>query len=153
MCRIAITLSVGLYGAALIAGEAQAQLIDPNQNCVYQPGSTRCEPIRRPTAPQPSGAPFDQFVSIVSNSGMSLRDHPTYTPDYFGQQARLYCDLLARGEMMKINQAVSFPPIVHITETPRDRPRLEVAILRVAAINFCPNYFAQEQQWEGTFVR
>jgi hypothetical protein len=153
MCRIAMTLSVGLYSAALIAGEAQAQLIDPNQNCVYQPGSTRCEPIRRPTAPQPSGAPFDQFVSIVSNSGMSLRDHPTYTPDYFGQQARLYCDLLARGELMKINQAVSFPPIVHITETPRDRPRLEVAILRVAAINFCPNYFAQEQQWEGTFVR
>ena len=152
MCRAAIALSVGLYGAALIA-EAQAQLIDPNQNCVYQPGSTRCEPIRRPTAPQPSGAPFDQFASIVASRGINLRDHPTYTPDYFGQRARLYCDLLARGEMMKINQAVSSPPIVNITETPRDRPRLEVAILRVAAINFCPNYFAQEQQWEGTFAR
>jgi hypothetical protein len=152
MCRAAIALSVGLCGAALIA-EAQAQLIDPNQNCVYQPGSTRCEPIRRPTAPQPSGAPFDQFVSFVSNNGISLRDHPSYTPDYFGQRARLYCDLLARGEMMKINQEVGSPPIVRFTKTPRDRPRLETLILRVAAVNFCPNYFAQEQQWDGSFGR
>src|SRR3954464_437243 len=112
MCRAALALSLGLYGAALFAGEARAQLIDPNQTCVYQPGSTRCEPIRRPTAPQPSGPPFDQFVSIASNFGISLRDHPTYTQDYFGQRARVYCDLLARGEMMKINQEVGSPPIV-----------------------------------------
>jgi hypothetical protein len=98
--------------------------------------------------PRPAGPPFDQFAAIASNSGISLRDHPTYTPVYFDRRARLYCDLLARGDTTKINRAVGSPPLP-IAGAPHDRPRLEVAILLVAAINFCPSYFAQGQQWEG----
>jgi hypothetical protein len=141
----------------LLAGSfvAQAQLIDPNQRCVYRPGSTVCEPIgQAPQAPpRPSGPPYGQFLQLVSSSNIDIRQHPTYSEAYFNDRARLYCGLLAGGEMMKINQEVSFPPVINFTETPRDRPRLEVAILRTAALNYCPAYWPQQQQWEGTFVR
>jgi hypothetical protein len=141
----------------ILAGSvaAQAQLYDPNQRCVYRPGSTACEPVgQAPQPPQPpSLPPYQQFLQLVSNSNIDIRQHPSYTEAYFSDRARLYCDLLARGEMMKINSAVSFPPVTRLTEPPRDRPRMEVAILRTAALNYCRAYWPQEQQWEANFVR
>ena len=137
----------------LLADTAAAQLIDPNRNCTYQPGSTQCVPNHPPQPPRPSGTPYEQFLALASSNGISMQEHPTYTSDYVGERARVFCNLLAAGEMMKIASAVQFPPVVRFTETARDRPKLEVFILRVAAINLCPTYYAQEQQWEGTFVR
>lgn len=132
---------------------AKAQLIDPNNRCVYQPGSRTCEPTRAPTAPQTSGPPYEQFEAIVRNGGISLDDHPTYTSTYYGDRAQLYCSLLSQGEMNKILKEVTFPPVVHMTETPRNRSRLEVVILRVGTANACPSFWAQEQQFEATYVR
>jgi hypothetical protein len=146
---------VAVITGLLVAVPTGAQLIDPNQRCVYRPGSTTCEPIGQPRqAPQaPSSPPYSQFVQIIGNSGIDLRQHATYSDGYFENRARLYCSLLARGEMVKINQEVAFPPVVNFTETPRDRPRMEMAILRVAALNYCPAYWAQEQQIEGVLMR
>src|SRR5262245_29757993 len=60
---------------AVLAGSSavRAQLIDPNQGCVYQPGSTNCQPI--PRGPQPPPAPppvppYQQFLQLVSNSNL-----------------------------------------------------------------------------------
>lgn len=57
-----------IFGLILFCGgaaAAQAQLIDPNQHCVYQPGSTNCVPIppRSPNVigpypPQGQGQPI-----------------------------------------------------------------------------------------------
>jgi len=152
-CGAGVTAVIALIGALAGALAAQAQLFDPNQRCVYRPGSTACEPVGQPqqAPPPPSAPPYQQFLQFVGN--VDMRQHPTYTESYVNNRAGVYCDLLGRGEMMKINQEVSFPPVINLTETPRDRPRLEVAILRVAALNFCRAYWPQEQQWEGTFVR
>jgi len=138
---------------ALSNTTVQAQLIDPNNRCVYQPGSTTCQPLGPAASPKPSGPPYKQFLDLAANSNIKLSQHSTYTQDYFNERSRIYCSLLQRGELMKITQEVQFPPVVHFTETTHDRPRLEVAILRIGTMNFCPTFWNQEQQWEVTFVR
>lgn len=133
---------------------ARAQLIDPNNGgCVYAPGSTSCQPVRPPAPPPVSGPPYQQFLSLARNSGIDLGQHPGYSEQYFQQRAQLLCSLLRQGESMKITQEVQFPPELGWTETTQDRPRLETAILRVAALNYCQDAWPQEQQWEATFVR
>jgi hypothetical protein len=148
-CGTAIILSALAWGAP-----ARAQLIDPNNRCVYQPGSTVCQPLQqKPQAPPVSGPPYEQFAGIATRSGIDLRLHPTYTTDYFDSRVRLYCSMLSQGDLMKITREVTFPPVLHMTESPKDRDRLEVAILRVGTASTCPSYWAQEQQLEGTIVR
>lgn len=137
----------------LAALPAHAQLYDPNNRCVYQPGSIACQPHGAPPMPQTSGPPYQQFLGLMGNSNVDVSQHPTYTPDYFNGRSRTYCGLLQQGEMMKLAQEVQFPPVVHMTETTKDRPKLEVGILRIGTMNFCPNFWTQEQQWEATFVR
>lgn len=145
-----LALAIVLIGAG---APARGQLIDPNNNCVYRPGSTACEPIAKPVPPQPSGPPYAQFEALARDSNVDLRLHPTYTEQYFNERARLFCSLLAQGELMKIVREISFPPVVNWTETPRDRPRLETAILRVGALNYCKNLWSQEQQIEASITR
>lgn len=144
-----------IWLAVLIASgvQSRAQLIDPNNNCVYQPGSTTCQPIRPPPVPQVSGPPFQQFLTLAANSGMDISQHPTYSESYFDGRSRVYCSLLSSGDLMKIVQEVQFPPVVNFTETTNDRPRLEVAILRVGTLNYCGQFWSQEQQIEGNIMR
>jgi hypothetical protein len=145
-------LALAWTGAA--ADPAQAQLIDPNNHCVYQPGSTQCQPIEAPPMPGPTSAtPYQQFLNLAAASGMDIGRHPTYSEAYFNDRARVFCGLLSQGELMKIVQQVTFPPVVNFTETASDRPRLEVAILRISALNYCKAYWNQEQQIEGTIMR
>jgi len=120
---------------------------------VYRPGSTDCQPMQAPTPPQVSGPPYEQFLALVARSGMDIGRHGTYTEAYFEERARLYCSLLQQGEMMKITSEVTFPPVRNWFETTQDRPRLETALLRIAALNYCRNAWGQEQSWEATFVR
>jgi hypothetical protein len=132
---------------------SRAQLIDPNNHCVYRPGSTICEPIRPPVAPPPSGNPCSQFLEVVENSGIDKTRHPTNSCDYFNERARAYCGLLAQGELMKVVKELQFPPVINWTETTTDRPRLEMAILRIGTQNFCADFWSQEQQIEGSVMR
>lgn len=149
-------INITICAAALTAATVpagQAQLIDPNNNCVYQPGSTRCQPLGPPPMPQTSGAPYEQFLKLVSDSGIDISQHPTYSEAYFNDRSRVYCDLLSRGELMKVVQQIQFPPVVNFTETTNDRPRLEVASLRIGTLNYCRAFWSQEQQIEGTIMR
>lgn len=148
---VSLALTIALLGAA--APAARGQLIDPNNNCVYRPGSTVCEPITKPAPPQPSGPPYSQFETLARDSHIDLKLHPTYTEQYFNDRARLYCSLLAQGELMKIMREITFPPVVNWTETTNDRPRLETAILRIGALNYCKEAWSQEQQIEGSITR
>lgn len=146
ICALALTW-------LLPAPAARAQLIDPNNNCVYRPGSTACQPLGPPPMPQVSGPPYQQFLNLVSASGLNIGQHPTYSENYFNTRSRVYCDLLARGELMGVVREVQFPPVVNFFESPKDRPRLEVAILRIGTLNFCQGAWTQEQQIEGTIMR
>jgi hypothetical protein len=144
-----------LFTLALIAlaPSAIAQLIDPNNHCVYMPGSTQCQPIQKPAPPQVSGPPYDQFLDLVRRSNINIEDHPTYSQGYFETRAQTYCELLQQGEMMKLTQEITFPPVVNWSETTNDRPRLETAILRIGTLNYCNAHWSQERQWEATFTR
>jgi hypothetical protein len=82
-----------------------------------------------------------------------MRQHPTYSERYFNDRSGVYCNLLSAGNLMTVVREIQFPPVINFTETPRDRPRLEVAILRIGTMNYCRGYWSQEQQIEGTIVR
>src|SRR5262245_11486695 len=60
---------------ALAPAGASAQLIDPNQQCVYQPGSTECSPITAPQLPAVSGTPYDQFLGLLVDWGVDQSQH------------------------------------------------------------------------------
>jgi hypothetical protein len=139
--------------ALLQATAARAQLIDPNNNCVFRPGSTTCQPLSAPPMPPVSGPPYQQFLQLISASGLDINQHPTYSERYFTDRSRVYCSLLSRGELMAIVREVQFPPVINMLETPKDRPRLEVAILRIGTLNYCQGSWTQEQQIEGTIMR
>jgi hypothetical protein len=149
-CR---SIPVLALAALLEAHAASAQLIDPNNNCVYRPGSTTCQPLNAPPMPPVSGPPYQQFLQLIGTRGLDIKQHPTYSERYFNDRSRLYCSLLSRGELMTIVREVQFPPVINMFETPKDRPLLEVAILRIGTLNYCQGSWTQEQQIEGTIMR
>jgi hypothetical protein len=93
------------------------------------------------------------FLDLVRRSNINIEDHPTYSQGYFETRAQTYCELLQQGEMMKLTQEITFPPVVNWSETTNDRPRLETAILRIGTLNYCNAHWSQERQWEATFTR
>ena len=139
--------------ALLQVTAARSQLVDPNNNCVFRPGSTTCQPLAAPPMPPVSGPPYQQFLQLIGASGLDIKQHPTYSERYFTDRSRVYCSLLSRGELMGVVREVQFPPVINMFETPKDRPRLEVAILRIGTLNYCQGSWAQEQQIEGTIMR
>ena len=149
----ATIIALTLVTAVPFQGAAHAQLVDPNNKCVYQPGSTACQPFRPPVPAPATGNPYQQFMTLAQNSGIDLRLHLTYTEDYFTKRAYLFCDLLAQGAFAKVSQETSFPPVLNLREPPKDRPRLEVAIMRIGTQHFCPRNWPRQQQWEQTNIR
>lgn len=86
-------------------------------------------------------------------SHIDLSLHPTYTESYFESRANLFCGLLNNNDMTKLTEEITFPPVVNWTETPRDRPRLEAAILRIGTKAYCPGEGPQAAAWEATYER
>jgi hypothetical protein len=116
------------------------------------PTNGTCEPPASSTI-DASGPPYQQFISLATASGIMLDSHPTYTQQYFEKRAQLFCALLDGGEMVKLSTEITFPPTVNLTETTKDRSRLEVAILRVGTSSYCPQRIKEERQWEATNIR
>jgi hypothetical protein len=126
-----------------------AQLFDPDNQCAYQPGSTECQPITAPQLPTVSGTPYEQFVALLMEWGINQSEHPSYTEEYFSERANIYCSLLEQQDANRILSALL--NVASIWERHEDLPTIERAILRVAAVNYCPAYYAFEQQFEATY--
>jgi hypothetical protein len=116
------------------------------------PTNGTCETPAAPAIDR-SGPPYQQFISLAGSSGIRLDAHPTYTQQYFESRARLFCSLMGNGDMVQLSIETSRPPVVNYSETTRDRPRLEVAILRVGTSAYCPQHLNLERQWEAANVR
>jgi hypothetical protein len=128
---------------------ASAQLIDPNNQCIYQPGSTECQPIAAPELPPVSGAPYDQFVALAEAFGVDMSQHPSYSEGYFYERANIYCSLLQQQDANRI--LIQLLNVASVWEPNGNFPKIERAILRVAALNYCPAYYADEQPFEATY--
>jgi hypothetical protein len=116
------------------------------------PTNGTCETPASP-AIDTSGPPYQQFISLATASGIRLDSHPTYTQSYFERRSQLFCTLLNGGEMVKLSTEITYPPTVNLTETTKDRSRLEVAILRIGTSSYCPQRINEERQWEATNMR
>lgn len=169
--RFAIGLLLTLASLGLSGGPGRAACSDwlrqvalPKFGCSPQAIEDICAG-RRPvptngtceTPVQPridtTGPPYQQFQSLAAASGINLLLHPSYTQQYFETRARLYCGLLAAGEIVKLTTEITFPPATSLTETTADRSRLEVAIMRTGTSAYCPQFTNLEHQWEATNVR
>jgi hypothetical protein len=167
----AIGLVLTLTSLALSGGPVAAECSDwlrqvalPSFGCSPQaiedicagkrpvPTNGTCENTAQPSIGT-TGTPYQQFQSLAAASGINLQLHPTYTERYFETRARLYCELLAAGEMVKLTTEITFPPVVNFTETAADRSRLEVAIMRVGTSAYCQQLTNLERQREATNVR
>jgi hypothetical protein len=116
------------------------------------PTNGTCETPAQPSI-DTSGPPYQQFRSLAGASGINLQLHPSYTPQYFENRARLYCGQFAAGDIVKLTTEITFPPATNFTETTADRSRLEVAIMRVGTAAYCPQFTNLEHQWEATNIR
>ena len=95
---------------------------------------------------------YGNFKAIASRSGLSLAEHPSYAEPYVSDRAQLYCGLMSQGNITKLTTEISFPP-VRWTESPRDRPRLEAAILMAGTPAACPANQRIADQWLRTYMR
>ncbi len=96
---------------------------------------------------------YADFTNIAGRSRIDLARHSTYTDEYVVSRAQLFCDLLSDGNMTELTKEITFPPVVHWTETATDRSRLEAAILMSGPPTYCPTYTKQANQWLATYMR
>jgi hypothetical protein len=95
-----------------------------------------------------SGTPYENFRAWAEGGGIDLRAHSTYTEAYMNQRTEQFCSMPRGGDMTGLMREVSFPPVVHWTETTRDRPRLEIGIM----INGTPADCPDQEQTMRAFV-
>jgi hypothetical protein len=95
---------------------------------------------------------YSSFGAVLDRSRLSLADHPSYTEQYVASRARLFCGLMSDGNLTKLTQEITFPP-VRWTESPKDRPRLEAAILMTGTPALCPGNQQIADQWLRTNMR
>jgi hypothetical protein len=107
---------------------------------------------KRPAQSQRLKAPRKRFLELARASGIDLQAHPLYAEGYVQERAQFFCGLMNDGEMMKLTNAIAFPPIVW-TESPKERPRLETAILVTGTETYCPQHNGLVEQWRRTNER
>ena len=128
------------------------QQICSGQRPVPTNGSCPDAPVITPT--QAEGAtPYENFEALVERSGIDLSKHPTYTESYFDQRAQQFCALLSDGNMTKLMIEVSQPPVVHMTESTNDRPRLETAIVITGTPAVCPSQDQKMRSFVNSIMR
>lgn len=96
---------------------------------------------------------YDNFRDILNRSRISLADHPSYTERYVTARAHLFCSLMTDGNLTKLTQEIVFPPVQNMTETVRDRSRVETAILMSGTPAYCPNNQPMANDWIRTNMR
>jgi hypothetical protein len=134
-------------------GQAHAQECDQKNGCCNHPGSPLCQLLQPAPPPRYYWWPYQQFLYLAGNSGIQIGQLTAYSEQYFLRRGQLFCSLLWQGEAEKIADEVKYPPVLGWTVTTPDRQWLEVAIMRVAAFNYCPSNWPLEQQWEATYVQ
>jgi hypothetical protein len=115
--------------------------------------ATNCAAQAPATMAPLTGTPYEQFESLAAQRGIDLSQHPTYTEQYFESRAQLYCSQMSSGDSTQLLSAMSYPPVVNMTETANDRSGLELAILQVGTRAYCPNNMSNEQAFEQTYGR
>ncbi len=95
---------------------------------------------------------YDNFKGVLDRSNLSLRQHRSYTEEYVTERAQLFCGLMSNGDITKLTQEISFPPIFW-SESAKDRPRLEAAILMAGTPAMCPANQPIANQWLHTYMR
>jgi hypothetical protein len=123
---------------------------NPYAGKIYRPGA---KPVIESEETTATESPYQRFAALAARSRIDLARHPSYTSEYFKDRADQFCVLLSEGKMTRVSEEVTFPPVLRFTETTQDRPRLETAILRVAASDICPQNASKEQDWERANVR
>lgn len=96
---------------------------------------------------------YDNFKDVLRRSGLLLGQHPSYTEQYVTNRARLFCGLMAEGNLTKLTQEIALPPVQSMMESPRDRPRFEAAILMAGTPAYCSNYQQTANDWLRTNMR
>jgi hypothetical protein len=133
--------SAWLYNVALPKIGCSPQSIA--QICSGQrpvPTNGSCPDIRiNAPAEAESGTPYENFRAWAEGGGIDLRAHSTYTEAYMNQRNEQFCSMLRAGDMTGLMREVSFPPVVHWTETTTDRPRLEIGIMINGTPADCPD--------------
>jgi hypothetical protein len=102
--------------------------------------------------PKSESSLYTRFLGLASASGIDVRPHPSYTEAYVKERAQLFCGLMNDREMVKLTSASSFPP-TRWTESPKERPRLETAILVTGTETYCPQHNGLVEQWRRTNER
>jgi len=96
---------------------------------------------------------YANFERVAVASGIDLRRHPSYTPQYVVGRAHYFCNLMATGDITKLTSEITFPPVQSLFETTQDRSRLEAIILKTGTPAYCPDYNGTANQWLATYVR
>jgi tetratricopeptide (TPR) repeat protein len=96
---------------------------------------------------------YDNFKDILGRSRISFAEHPSYTERYVTARGHLFCNLMADGNLTKLTQEIVFPPVQSMTETVRDRSRVETAILMSGTPAYCPNNQQTANDWIRTNMR
>jgi hypothetical protein len=102
--------------------------------------------------PQSESTLFQRFLKLTDAAGLDAKAYPSYTEAYVKERARFFCSLMNDGEMMKLTGAISNPP-VRWTEAPKEKPRLETAILVTGTPTYCARHNGLVEQWRQTFER
>ena len=100
----------------------------------------------RARAAVPQSKVFSQFRDMAFAAGADLSRRPTYTAAYVEKRASQLCSLLYGNNFVGLTRELAFPPVVHMTESPKGRDLLEGLILRAAAQVQCPDQLAKYQQ-------
>jgi hypothetical protein len=102
--------------------------------------------------PKSESSLYARFLELASASGIDVRPHPSYTEAYVKERAQLFCGLMNGSEMVKLTSAIARPP-TRWTEPPKERPRLETAILITGTETYCPQHNGLVEQWRRTNER
>jgi tetratricopeptide (TPR) repeat protein len=130
----------------------QAIRLKPN----FADAKTKLQEVRHALGmganPRHGQSMYGNFKAVLDRSGLSLTDHPSYTEQYVASRALLFCGLMTDGNLTKLTQEIAFPP-VRWAERPKDRPRLEAAILMTDTPALCPGNQRTADQWLRTNSR
>ncbi len=144
-------MALGNYAQAKADFE-QALRVRPN----FAAAQTKLADCRRAlgigSAPPPGQSLYDNFKAVLDRSHLSLAEHRSYTEQYVTARARLFCGLMSNGDMTKLTQEISFPPVFFF-DSAKDRPRLEAAILMTGTPAMCPANQPAADQWLHTYMR